>query len=235
MSTTTPDQQITIPQGTDLADVVAMVANMIAGLETRLNLRYANAADRTARHPVGVEGESSDLAAENWADSFDGSGWISRSARGYRAMKILNADATAINSGTTGAGFVNDPTLFVPLEATGGTFFGGEIFYDSPAAADMKMTFTWPGAPSASRWGAMGRDATTTTNIAQSVIIVSGTAAVFGGLGVGTPAWVTFAGFIRNTGAAGNLQLQYAQNVADPGNFTVRAGSRLWALKTTAV
>jgi hypothetical protein len=88
--------------------------NTIADIETRLNLRYTSVADRTARHAVGVEGESSDVAAENWADSFDGAAWISRTARGYRAMKILNADATAINSGTTGIAFVNDPTLFAP-------------------------------------------------------------------------------------------------------------------------
>lgn len=233
MPTPTPDQGIVLPVGGDLAAVVAALTNTVAGLETRLNLRYANAADRTARHPVGIEGESSDLAAENWADSFDGASWISRSARGYRGMKILNADATAINSGTTGTALVNDPTLVVPLEAAGNFSFGGEIFYDGPTAADMKMAFTWPGAPTASRWAAMGRDATTTTNIAQAVVIVSGTSATFGALGVGTPAWVTFAGYIRNTGVAGNLQLQYAQAVADAGNFTVRAGSRLWAMKVS--
>lgn len=233
MATPTPDQGIPVPQGTDLASVVAAMQNAIAAIETRLNLRYANAADRTARHPGGIEGESSDLAAENWADSFDGAAWISRTARGYRGMKILNADATAINSGTTGIALVNDPTLFVPLEATGSFAFGGFLFYDSPTAADMKMAFTWPGAPTASRWGATGRDIATVTNVAQSVIIASGTSAAFGGLGVGTPAWVQFEGYIRNTGAAGNLQLQYAQQVADAGNFTVRAGSRLWVLKTS--
>lgn len=233
MPTTTPDQGISRPVGADLAAVVTAMQNTIADIETRLNLRYTSVADRTARHAVGIEGESSDVAAESWADSFDGAAWISRTARGYRAMKILNADATAINSGTTGIAFVNDPTLFAPLEAAGSFAFGGLLFYDTPTAADMKMTFTWPGAPSASRWGATGRDATTTTNVAQGVVIVSGTAAVFGGLGVGTPAWVGFEGYIRNTGVAGNLQLQYAQNVADAGNFTVRAGSRLWVMKTS--
>jgi hypothetical protein len=232
MPTPTPDQGITRPVGADLAAVVTAMQNAIADLETRLNLRYTSVADRTARHPVGVEGESSDVAAENWADSFDGAAWISRTARGYRAMKILNADATAINSGTTGIALVNDPTLFSPLEAAGSFAFGGLLFYDTPAAARMKLAFTWPGAPSASRWGAQGRDITT-TQIAQSVIIASGTAGVFGGLGVGVPAWVHFEGYIRNTGAAGNLQLQYAQSVADAGNFTVRAGSRLWVLKTS--
>lgn len=233
MPTPTSDQGIPVPDGPDLAAVVAAMQNAIAAIENRLNLRYADAADRTARHPVAIEGESSDLAAENWADSWNGSAWISRTARGYRAMKILNADGVAINSGTTGAAFVNEPTLFSPLEAAGSFAFGGVVFYDSPTTADMKMTFTWPGAPTASRWGAMGRDITTTTNLSQTVTTVSGTGAEFGGLGVGIPAWVVFDGYIRNTGLAGNLQMQVAQRVADPGNFTVRAGSRLWVLKTS--
>ena len=234
MSTPTPDQGITVPQGTDLADVVAAMANAIANIETRLNLRYTSVADRTARHGVLIEGESSDVAAEDWADSANGAGvWISRTARGYRGMKILNADIAAINSGNTGTTLVNDPNLVVPLEAVGSFAFGGVLFYDSPTAADMKMAFTWPGAPTASRWGATGRDIATVTNVAQSIITASGTSAPFGGLGVGTPAMVQFEGYIRNTGVAGNLQLQYAQQVADAGNFTVRAGSRLWVLKTS--
>ena len=233
MPTPTTDQGIPVPAGTDLASVVAAMQNAIAAIETRLNLRYTTAADRTARHPVGIEGESSDLSTESWADSFDGTAWISRTARGYRGMKILNADIAAINSGNTGITLVNDPNLVVPLEAVGSYAFGGLLFYDAPAAADMKMAFTWPGAPTASRWGATGRDIATTTNVSQAVITVSGTSAPFGALGVGVPAWVLFDGYIRNTGVAGNLQLQYAQQVADAGNFVVRAGSRLWVLKTS--
>jgi hypothetical protein len=233
MATPTPDQGIPVPQGTDLAAVVTAMANAIAAIETRLNLRYTNAADRTARHAVGVEGECSDLAAENWADSFDGAAWISRTSRGYRGMKILNADIAAINSGNTGITLVNDPNLVVPLEAAGSFAFGGFLFYDAPTASDMKMAFTWPGAPTASRWGGTGRDIATVTNVSQSVVTVSGTSAAFGALGVGTASMVQFEGYIRNTGVAGNLQLQYAQQVADAGNFTVRAGSRLWVLKTS--
>lgn len=233
MAIDTPDQQITIPQGADLADVVAMIANMVADIETRLNLRYASAADRTARHPVGVTGESSDLAAEGWADSFNGTNWISRTARGYRAMKTRVTDAAPINSAGTGVALQNDAVLVAPIEAAGSFLFGGALFYDSPTAADMKMAFTWPGAPSHVRWGAMGREAATATNIAAPVTIASGTSQAFGGMGVGTPTWLNYAGFIRNTGAAGNLQLQYAQQVADPGNFTVYAGSNLWVLRVS--
>lgn len=231
MPADTPDQQITLPQGADLADVVTMMASAIADLETRLNLRYANVADRLARHPVGIEGERSDLAAESWADAYDGTNWISATARGYRALKYRTTNATAINSGTTGTTLVNDAVLVAPVEAAGDLLFGGVVFYDSPAAADMKMAFTWPGAPTVSRWGGMGRQAATATNIDAPVAVASGSALAFGGNAVGTLTWVTFEGFIRNTGVAGNLQMQYAQNTADAGNFTVYAGSRLWVLR----
>lgn len=229
MPTNTPDQQITLPAGTDLAAVVAAMQNAVADIELRLNLLYTNAADRTARHPVGTEGECSDLAAENWADSYDGANWISRTARGYRGYKVRTADAAAINNSAV---LVNDATLVIPIEAAGDFVFGGEIFYDSATAADFKMAFTWPGAP-AQQWGGMGRNTATATNIDAPVVTASGTSAAFGSMGVGTRTWVRFAGFIRNTGVAGNLQLQYAQQVADPTNLTVRAGSNLWALRVS--
>jgi hypothetical protein len=230
MPTNTPDQQITIPQGTDLADVVNMVANMIADMETRLNLRYADAADRGVRHPVGTEGEDSDLAAEGWADSFDGVRWISRTARGYRGYKVRTADAPPVNNSIA---LVSDATLVVPIEATGTFIWGFDVFYDAAAAADLRLAFTWPGAPAPARWGGVGRAPGTSTNIDTPVTTLSGTALQFGSIAVGTQSLVTGSGIIVNTGAAGNLQMQYAQAVADPSNLTVRSGSRLWALKVT--
>lgn len=228
MPAVTPDQGIALPVGTDLASVVAALANTVASIETRLNLRYANAADRLARHPAGIEGECSDLAAENWADSFDGAAWISRTARGYRGMKVRTTDAAAINNSVA---LVNDATMVVPLLAAGTFIFGGELFYDSSTIADVKLAFTWPGAPTASRWGLMGRNSGTTTNIDAPVTSVSGTAQALGSLGVGTTTWGKFFGIIVNTGAAGNLQAQYAQNTADPTDLRIRAGSRLWVLQ----
>lgn len=228
MPTTTTDQQITIPVGADLADVVAAMASAIADIQTRLNLRYANAADRAVRHPVAIEGESSDLAAENWADSFDGANWISRTARGYRAYRVRSTDAAAINNNTV---LQNDGVLVAPIEAAGVFLFGGSLFYDASTVSDIKIAFTWPGAPTASRWGITGREQTTTTNITAPVVTASGGTAVLGGLGVGVGTWAPYSGILVNTGAAGNLQMQYAQNALDPTDLRVRAGSSLWVLR----
>lgn len=230
MATVTPDQGIPLPQGPDLAAVVASLQNAVLALESRVNLRYANAADRTARHAVGIEGEESDLAAENWSDSFDGAAWISRTARGYRAMRVRTANSVPIAANIVPQ---NDAVLVAPLEATGLFIFGGELFYDAPAAADMRLAFTWPGAPTFSRWTGFGRNIATTTNVEIPVVTASGTSAAFGSLAVGTLTSVQFYGSLRDPGVAGNLQLQYAQQVSDPGNLTVYAGSRLWLLRVT--
>lgn len=228
MPTNTPDQGIVIPQGADLADVVAMVASMIAGVESRLALRYADAADRLARHAVAVEGQYSDLAAENWADAYNGATWISAAARGHRAYKARTTDAAPINNS---AALVSDATLNAPIAAAGVFIWGGDVYYDAAAAADLKLAFTWPGAPTASRWGGMGRNATTTTNIDAQVTTVSAGTQAWGALGVGVPTWMSYRGILVNTGVAGNLQMQYAQQTADPSNLVVRAGTSLWTLQ----
>lgn len=227
MPADTPDQQITLPVGTDLAAVVTAMQNAIADIETRLNLRYASAADRAVRHPAGIEGECSDLAAENWADSFNGAAWISRTARGHRAIKIRTANQVVNNS----IALVNDNTLFAPLEATGTFIWDADIYYDSATAADAKFAFTWPGAPPAVRWGGLGRNIATNTNVEALTTTASGTALAFGSTGVGVVTWLRMSGFIVDPGAAGNLQLQFAQQVADPTDLILRPGSRLKLLK----
>lgn len=229
MPADTPDQQITLPVGADLAAVVAMMQSMIADVETRLALRYASEADRTARHAVGTAGEVSDLLAEGRADAFDGTNWVSRNARGFYSHKLRNADLAPINNNAV---LANDPVLAVPIGAAGEYVFGGETFYDATTVADLAMAFTWPGAPTKSRWGGMGRNVATATNIDALVQTVSGTKLAFGGNGVGTLTWVQFVGFIKDTGVAGTLQQQFAQNTAEVSNLTIYAGSRLWIMRT---
>lgn len=227
MSTTTPDQQITIPQGTDLADVVAMIASMVAGVETRLNLRYTNAADRTARHPVGIENEISALADVNRITVSDGVNWVSHAARGYHAFQVRSTNAVPINNSI---GLVGDSVLTTPIDAGGNYVYGGALVFDSATAADIRVAAVWPAAAANTRFSAMGRNITTNTNIDTPSSTVSGTPVAIGSNGVGTIAWLAFTGVLLNP-AAGNLQIQYAQQVADVSDLTVRAGSHLWAVR----
>lgn len=228
MSTVTPDQGIIIPVAGDPANNPQAFIDMIAGVESRLVLRYTNLANRTALHPVGVEGQISDLAAENRMDAYDGASWISQTARGLYARRMRTTNATAINNSTT---LVNDAVLQVPLDVTGTFRFYGRIYYDASAVADMKLAFTWP-ASTAAKWGLMGRDAGTFTNITAAVATGSGSAVAAGGNGVGTATFLTFDGFVT-TSATGTLVVQYAQNTLEVSNFTVQSGSWLEVLKVS--
>jgi hypothetical protein len=227
MSTVTTDQGIVIPVGTDAADNPTAFVDMIAGVESRLVLRYTDLANRTALHTAPVEGQLTDLAAENRMDAYDGATYISAAARGLYARRMRTTDAAAIVNNT----LVSDATLTVPLDVTGLYRFYGRIYYDASTVADFKLAFTFPAvAASGSKWGLLGRDATTATNITAAVATASGTAIAAGGNGVGTATFADFDGFINIT-ATGNLVTQYAQNTTEATNMTVRFGSYLEVIK----
>lgn len=227
MSTVTPNQGITIPVGTDGADNPTAFASFVAGVESRLAMRFTNLADRTARNPVPVEGQYADLAAEDRGDVYDGASYISATARGLYARRMRTSNAAAIVNNT----LVSDAVLTVPLDVIGLFAFRGRIYYDASAIADFKLAFTFPTvAASGAKWGLLGRDITTNTNITAAVATASGTAIAAGGFGVGTSTFVEFDGFI-NTTATGNLVTQYAQNTTEATNMTVQYGSYLEVMK----
>lgn len=222
MSTVTADQAIVIPVGTDPANNPTAFVNMIAGVESRLVLRYTNLANRTALHTAPVEGQLTDLAAENRMDAYDGANYISATSRGRYARKMRTTNATAIISSTT---LVNDAVLLVTLDTIGTFSFRGRLYYDGSTAGDIKMALTFPTvAANGAKWGLLGRNATTQTNVDAIVATASGTALAAGGNGVGTNTFFEFDGFITTT-ATGTLQVQYAQNTLDATNLTVQFGS----------
>jgi hypothetical protein len=226
MPAVTTDQGIALPVGTDLADVVAAMINQTVGVESRLNLRYANVADRLARHPVGIAGERSFLLAETRGDAHDGTNWISAAHQNYFARRRRTADATPIVNNT----LVNDAVLVATLETNARFNFGGIIFYDASTVADFKLAFTWPAGVTA-RWGMTARNVATNTNYDPQSTTVSGTALTAGGNAVGTVTFVQYEGYLVTTGTGGNLQTQYAQNTTEATNMTVRAGSNLWVMR----
>lgn len=228
MSTVTPDQGIIIPVAGDPANNPQAFTDMIAGVESRVVLRYPTLGQRTALHPVSVEGQISDLAAENRMDAYDGASWISQTARGLYARRMRTTNAAAINNSIA---LVNDAVLQVPLDVIGTFRYYGRIYYDASIISDFKLAFTWPTvAASGSKWGLIGRDAGTATNVTAAGTTTSGTAVPAGGNAVGTMTFVDFDGFLITT-ATGTLVTQYAQNTLDPTNLTVQFGSWMEVLK----
>lgn len=120
----------------------------------------------------------------------------------------------------------DDDALLFPMLASTSYVLRGEIFYDTPTAADFKWGHTGPAAPTLVNIVRDGYspDATAPsgagTDEAYNVAGIALTAAA------GTFGWVRLSGIIRNGTTAGNFQIQWAQN-ASSGTTTVRAGSYL--------
>lgn len=231
MPANTTDQQITMPIGTDGADNPQAFIDQMADVETRLVLKYTNVADRTARHTAPIEGDLTGLATENRYDVYSGANYVSLEARAYHGYARRNVNGTAgtglVNNSTV---LVNDPLQVVALD-TGRTYMWEAMeFYDSAAAADIKFAFTTP-TFSVMRWGGIGAATAGTTDLQVSTAIASGTAIAYGATGVGTTLMLVIQGFITTT-AAGNLQLQFAQQTADPSDTVLRNGCYLkaWAM-----
>lgn len=228
MPTDTTDQQITMPTGPDAADNPVAFVNEVADIEPRLVRRYATEADRTARMLSLTENAVSTLAAEDRAEIYNGTNHISLFSRGIFANRFRTTDATAINNSTV---LVSDAVLVAALPTAGRFQFELVMFYDSSTAADFKVAFTIPAA-AVIRWGGVGPSTTVSAGVGTgqfSVAIGSGTSIPYGGSGVGTANTMMMIakGNVLMGGTAGNLQVQYAQQTADPTDTVVRAHSRL--------
>lgn len=231
MSTNTPDQQITLPSGTDLANNPLAFTDMIADVETRLVLKYTTEADRAARHTAPVENDLTTLSTENRFEPWDGANYISLFSRSNHTLVRRTTDGTPVNNSVA---LVSDPVLVAGI-ATGATYqWESTILYDSSTVADIKFTYTTP-TFSFMRWSLVGLATTATTaegDARYATVNASGTTAQVGGIGVGTIISAKIEGSITTT-AAGNLQFQMAQQNLDATNTTVRTGSYLRVWRTS--
>lgn len=230
MPANTPDQGLTRPLGPDVADNPVAFTNFIAGVENRLALRYTDEADRTARHPVAIEGEISHLGTENREEIYDGTSWVSLHPRSLftytrkASGQVLTPSSTALQSVTS----------LVSTLPTVGTFgFAAVVFYDSSTTADMKFAFLVP-AGITMRWGlqAAASGGGGTGDGVFLTATASDAAVACGGAGVGTVLYAKIEGEIIMGGTGGNLQLRAAQNTSDPTNSTIQPHSRMWVWRS---
>lgn len=228
MPTPTADQGIIQPDAPDPADTPDAFNDQIGGLLPRLVRQYTNLAQRTAIVTAPAVNQVTALAAEGRMDAYNGSAYVSLTARGLYARVERTANATPILSNTT---LQSDSVLTVALDTIGRYKFNGRLYYDASATADIKVAFTFPlVAANGSKWGLLGRNATTNTNVEALVATASGVALAAGATGVGTSTFLDFEGFLNIT-ATGSLVTQYAQNTTDATNLTVQFGSYLEVMK----
>lgn len=228
MPTNTSNQGITLPVGADVADAPVAFANQTSGLESRLNMRFTDTADRTARVPVPVENQVSLLGTENRTEVYDGTNWVSEYSRSMFAMVRKTANQS-VSSGTTGTTLVSATDLVATLPTAGIFGFRAALFYDSPDAADIKFAFPTI-AGMTGTYGIHGISTAGAGGVGTgqfSATTTFGTALICGGVGAGNGLLALIFGEVTMGGTGGALQLQFAQNTADAGNTTLRARSRM--------
>jgi len=113
MPTTTSNQGLTIPVGSDVNGVPAAFVAYNTGVESRLVQRFLSGADRTVRNPTPVAGELSYLASTDTFERYNGLTWtpipgqvISRGSRSTNSsttttveIPVLRVDGIPVISG----------------------------------------------------------------------------------------------------------------------------------------
>jgi hypothetical protein len=139
---------------------------------------------------------------------------------------VLGSDASPVNNSTV----LVDTGLSLTLAANATYKFEAALSYDGSQAGDMKIGLVGPASATAN-WYALGAStsATTQTNgVIERIRTISATEQA-GGAGVGTNQVLPVFGIVQTSSTAGTFKIQYAQNVADATNLTVRAASYLIA------
>lgn len=120
----TTNQGLTLPNGTDNANVPLAMTNYNTGVENRLVQRYLSSADRTARNALPFEGELSYLADVDRYDKYTGTAWlplIPSYASGQDGTLYTSASVayTTAGAAVVGAAIVVPPSGIVQVSWTG--------------------------------------------------------------------------------------------------------------------
>lgn len=221
MSTMTANQGIVIPVGGDAANNPSAFVSMIAGVEQRLVQRYTTDLDRATRNPAPATNELSIVGTNTWYDRYTGSKWLP-----CTPLQAARTSTQTVNNSTT---LTNDTQLFINFPAVAATWaIEAWLLYTSSTVADFKLAFAADAAitgygmsPFALATGAAGSTGDCTTQGTGTL----GTAIAVGG--AGATAGLLVGGRITTNGAAGVLQLQWAQNTLEVSNTQVFTGSWL--------
>ncbi len=124
-----------------------------------------------------------------------------------------------VNNSTT---MVNDTHLLWPVEANIQYVFEGELVYTAATAADIRIGWSSPSGTAMS-WNATGLDpALAYKNVAN---LAAATTSNFGGNGTTSGRLIHVSGWFTVGATAGTFRLQWAQDVANASDASMRAGS----------
>lgn len=128
----------------------------------------------------------------------------------------------------------NDSDLLIPMAANGNYIFAAFLFMTAATigTGDLAVAFTWPTATGAlCSWGSAGLNSASAVPNWNGARNTSGSLVALGCNGASL-TWALLAGSCQNGGTAGNLQLQWSQNVSNATATTLKARSAMFALRT---
>jgi hypothetical protein len=143
------------------------------------------------------------------------------------AMKAwIAVPATADQSVTSNAGLTNSTYLTFTIPTAKRYAFRAAIYYNTPAAADLRYDVQASGVPTVFR---MQKEAVGNGNTSFSVIGVdTATEQLSTPAGGGTDGAVMLEGYLyNNTGSSMTLTFRFGQNTSNAGATTILAGSHL--------
>jgi hypothetical protein len=157
------------------------------------------------------------------------------------ALPIDTPDAivwkTSDETRTSNAALTDDSELTIPLAANGAYIVNVVVLFSSGATPDFKCALEFTGTTT-DFTGIVDGEAsgvlTTAIDNSEGTYVYTGsggfdTLALSGSDTASTYGGVRYSGLFRVGATGGNLKLKWAQNVSDPGDTIVRAGSYIMA------
>ncbi len=127
---------------------------------------------------------------------------------------LLQGSTSLISSQTT----LQNTDLTFPIGANHRAAVTAVVSYETPAAADIKLTVIGPAGASGVLTGlGLASSASSAEGDVRAKALNLGSELFFGGIGTSSLTVVIHAS-VRNGGTAGNVTLQFAQNVSDAGD-----------------
>ena len=144
------------------------------------------------------------------------------------ALSVKYQTADTIRNATTT--YLDSTDLVLPLLANAAYTFDCCIFYDTSAAADCKIRFTFPASTAALivPWASTNTANTTATNTINqqaSVPVSNIIEFTLSGVASGTIMSARPSGWINVSTTAGNLVIGHAQNTSSAVNTLLKKGS----------
>lgn len=214
MSTSTAKLQLHKPDPTEKVNVDQDLNANWDKLDNDTGFFVCTSATRPASPYQGQQIYETDT---KWIRFWTGSKWFDISERAVR-----KPSSETVNNSTT---LQNDDHLVLAMDANAEYLFDMFIRYRAATIADIKMQFTGPSGYSL--FAAINKLSASASDEGADRLeeFFTGDNVVLGGIGATPMVAAHWSGTVKTGATAGNLQMQWAQSVADATNTQIVEGS----------